>query len=276
MTNEQTPERETVIDGAPVTADEPSTEGDALLEAESVGRAEPPPTPTSDADAPTTVTSAPPPLAPLANQAATPAAPAAPASAWAAAPAAAAPPIAPPTMPTAPVAAQPAVAWQAAPPAVAVKGKRTMLAAVAGILLLLGGIGGVILGLLVAVVGGSFVSNFGQFGDFNNIPELNGADPGAVFGGVVVFLGLLVIAYSVAYVLAGIGVLRNSNWARVLGIVVSIISGLIWLSGVSTADQLADTRGAAGSMLFSLVALLIHVYIVVALLFFWRTKPSAA
>jgi hypothetical protein len=179
-------------------------------------------------------------------------------------------------MPTAQVAAQPAMAWQAAPPAVEVKGKRTVLAAIAGILLLVGGIGGIVLGLLFAVVGGTVVSNLGQFGDFNNIPELNGADPGAVFGGVVVFLGLIVVAYSIAYLLAGIGVLRNSNWARVLGIIVSIISGLIWLSGVSAVDQDLGTRAAAGSMLFSLVALGIHVYIVVALLFFWRTKRSAA
>lgn len=273
MTNEQTPERETVIGGTPVTGDEPATEGEALLSAESAVDVQPPPTPAADAEAPTTVT--PPPLAPLAYQAAMSAAPTDP-PATAPAPAWAPPPIAPPNPPTAPAAAQPAVAWQAAPPAVQVKGKRTVLAAIAGILLLLGGIGGIVLGLLFAVVGGTVVSNLGQFGDFGDIPELNGADPGAVFGGVVVFLGLLVVAYSVAYLLAGIGVLRNSNWARVLGIIVSIISGLIWLSGVSTANQVPNASGAASSLLFSLVALGIHVFIVVALLFFWRTKPATA
>jgi hypothetical protein len=177
------------------------------------------------------------------------------------------PPVAPPIAPP------PAVAWQA-PPVVVVKGQRTVLAAIAGILLLLGGIGGIILGLLVAVVGGTVISSF-NFSQFGDVPELNGADPSAVVGGVVAFFGLLIVAYSIAYLLAGIGVLRNSGWARVLGIVVGIISGLIWLSGVTNANQIPDSSGAAGGGLFSIVALVIHVYIVVALLFFWRSRPTA-
>lgn len=186
----------------------------------------------------------------------------------------AAPPVAPAPYP---VAAQPTVAWAAAPaPAVPVKGKRTVLAAIAGILLLLGGIGGIILGLLIAVVGGTFVSGLDQFTDLGDIPELNGADPGAVLGGVVAFFGMIIVAYSVAYLLAGIGVLRNSTWARVLGIIVGIISGLIWLPGVTTSNQIPDASAAAGGLLFSVVMLAIHVYIVVALLFFWRRKPSPA
>jgi hypothetical protein len=144
---------------------------------------------------------------------------------------------------------------------------------VAGILLLLGGILGALLGLLIAVVGGTFVSslNLDQFGSF---PELSGADAGKVVGGVVTVVGIIILAYSIAYVLAGIGVLRNSNWARVLGIVVGVISGLIWLSGVANAGQVADAGGAAANGLFSIVLLVIHAYIVVALLFFWRTKPT--
>jgi hypothetical protein len=254
MTNEQTPE------DAPMTG------------------AEPPAAPVPGSDTPTTVTPPPPPsLAALANQAAA-GPPPAPAPAPMAAPIAApmaAPMVPPPTAPTAPVSAQPPVAWQAAPPpAVAVKGRRTALAAIAGILLLLGGIGGILLGLLIAVLGSTVIGSLG--GQFGNIPELNGADPAAVFAGVIAFFGLIIVAYSVAYLLAGIGVLRNSNWARILGLVVGIISGLIWLSGLTNANQIPDASSARGSLLFSVIALGIHVYIVVALLFFWRTKPSAA
>ncbi len=181
------------------------------------------------------------------------------------------PSVPPPVMPE-PAMAQPAVAWSA-PPAVAAAGKRTGLAMAAGILLLIGGIGGILLGLLIAVLGGTVISNlnFDQYGPF---PELRGADPGAVAGGVVVFFGVIVAAYSVAYLLAGIGVLRTSNWARVLGIVVGIISGLIWLSGVGNAAQIPNARGAAGLGVFSIVMLALHAYVVVALLFFWRTRPS--
>ena len=168
------------------------------------------------------------------------------------------PPIAPPAMaPTAP----PAIAWAAPAAAAPVKGERTVLALIAGILLLIGGIGGILIGLLIAVVGGTFISNLGDFG---NIPDLKGANAGAVVGGVVAFVGAIIVAWSVAYLLAGIGVIRNSNWARVLGIVVGIISGLVWLSGATS------TSGG----LFALIGLGIHAYIVVALLFFWRTKPA--
>ena len=183
------------------------------------------------------------------------------------------PPVPPPAMPQ-PAMAQPAVAWSA-PPAVTTAGKRTTLAMAAGILLLLGGIGGILLGLLIAVVGGTVISNlnFDQFGPF---PELKGADPGAVAGGVVVIFGVIILTYSVAYLLAGIGVLRTSNWGRVLGIVVGIISGLIWLSGVTNAGQVRDPSGAAGLSVFSIVMLALHVYVVVVLLFFWRTRASPA
>lgn len=196
-------------------------------------------TPQPDAASPS---SEPPPLAPLVAAAATP----------------------PPMPAAAPMTAAvppPAVAWQAAPPAAPVKGQRTTLAMVAGILLLLLAIGGGLLGLLVVVLGSAFVSSLGDIG---NIPGYNG-DPAAIVGGVVAFFGLVIVAYSVAYLLAGIGVLRNSNWARVLGIVVGIISGLIWLSGVSSSN------GAV----FSIIMLAIHAYIVVALLFYWRTKVTA-
>jgi hypothetical protein len=181
------------------------------------------------------------------------------------------PPVPPPVIPQ-PAMAQPAVAWSA-PPAVAATGKRTTLAMAAGILLLLGGIGGILLGLLIAVVGGTVISNlnFDQYGYF---PELRGADPGAVAGGVVVFFGVIIAAYSVAYLLAGIGVLRTSNWARVLGIVVGVISGLIWLSGATNAAQVPDRSGAAGLGIFSIVMFALHAYVVVVLLFFWRSKPS--
>ncbi len=193
-----------------------------------------------------------------------PAAPAAPAAPTPIAPAA-----------PAPAAPTPPVGWEAPPVVVAAKGERTTLALAAGILLLLGGIGGILLGLLVAIVGGSVVSSL-DFSRYGNIPDLNGADPGAVAGGVVAFLGALIVVFSIAYLLAGIGVVRNSNWARVLGIVVGIISGLFWLSGLLNANGPQNAAGSGGAGLFLILALGIHVYIVVALLFFWRSRAPAA
>jgi hypothetical protein len=175
----------------------------------------------------------------------------------------AAAPIAPPPAPP--------VGWQAPPAVVAVKGERTGLALGAGILLILGGIGGILIGLAVALIGGSVASNF-DFSRFNNTPDLKGVDPGSIAGGVVAFFGAVVVAYSVAYLLAGIAVVRNASWGRVLGIILGIISGLVWLSGLSNSGN----ASGAGGGLFSIIAVAIHVYIVVALLFFWRSKPTTA
>lgn len=201
----------------------------------------------------------PPPLAPYANPAA----------------AAPAPPPQPPAAWGAPPAPQPAVAWGApAAAAVPAKGKRTMLAAIAGILLLIGGIGGILIGLLIVVLGGAFATTFGDFPGMQDIPELNGADPTAFVGTFVAFLGFIIVAYSVAYLLAGIGVIRNSTWARVLGIIVGIISGLIWLPAVTNPGSITSAGGGQGSVITAIVFFAAHAYIVVALLGFWRTKPA--
>ena len=168
----------------------------------------------------------------------------------------------------------PPVAWSA-PAAVVAPGRRTILAAAAGILLLAGGISGILLGLLIAVVGGTVISNL-NFDELGYFPDLGGADPGAVAGGVTVFVGVIIAVYSLAYLLAGIGVLRSSNSGRVLGIVVGIISGLIWLGGAKNAGQIPEASGALGLGAFSIVMLALHVYIVAALVFFWRTRTSTA
>lgn len=186
---------------------------------------------------------------------------------------AAAAPVAPAPAPPAPL---PPVGWQAPPVVVAAKGQRTSLALAAGILLILGGVAGILIGLLVAIVGGSVVSSI-DFSQFNNSPDLKGANAGALASGVVAFIGAVVVAYSIAYLLAGVGVVRSSNWARVLGIILGIISGLLWLSGVANANHAQNVAGASGGgILFSVLALGVHVYIVVALLFFWRNRSAGA
>ena len=74
------------------------------------------------------------------------------------------------------------------------------------------------------------------------------------------------------YLAAGIGVVRSRDWGRVLGIIVGILSGLIWLSGLSGGGRV----GVEDTIVGTLIGAGIHIYIVVALLFFWRTKPSSA
>jgi hypothetical protein len=183
-----------------------------------------------------TPSSEPPPLAPLVEQAGAPA------------------PVAPPP-------AAPPVAWAPAPAAVAAPGGRTGLAAAAGVILLILGILGGLLGLFVAVVGGSIASSLS---DLVDIPGVS--DPSGVVGGVVAFFGILVVIYSLVYLIGGIGILRSRNWGRVLGLIVGILSGLVWLSGLGQADR--------ANLPFTIIMLGIHAYVVVVLLFYWRTKTA--
>lgn len=184
-------------------------------------------------------------------------------------PAAAPPPIPPPAMPQPAVPLQPAVTWAPPPAPAAEAGRRTALSLAAGILLILGGILGALAGLAVAVIGRAFIQSIENFGP---MPQLEGIDMETFLGGFVVFFGIIIALYSLVYLIAGIGVLRSRDWGRVLGIVVGILSGLVWLSGLSSGGR----PGAGDSLVGTLIALGIHVYIVVALLFFWRTKPSTA
>jgi hypothetical protein len=208
----------------------------------------------------------PPPLAPLVNQSGAASGDQAsdttvqPTSTWEQ-PAFVPPPIPPPQ------AQQPAVNWSPPPAPASTAGQRTTLSMVAGILLIVGGVLGTLAGLAVAAFGSAFISSIERFGP---IPELEGMNVETFLSGFVVFLGIIIIAYSLVYLIAGIGVVRSRDWGRVLGLIVGILSGLVWLGGLGGRQGSGDSIGG------SLVALAIHAYIVVALLFFWRTKPSTA
>jgi hypothetical protein len=192
-------------------------------------------------------------------------------------PAAAPPPLAPLTAPSAPpaetpppAAPQPAVTWAPPPPPVApVSGQRTVLALIAGIIMVVGGILFGLAGLAVAVLGRAVIESMGDLGQF---PGLEGVDAGALAGGIMTFVGILILLFALAYLIGGIGVIRSRNWGRVLGLVVGILGGLLWLGSVTTPDVDGVNQSIGGS----LVMFAVHAYIVVALLFFWRSKPATA
>lgn len=171
------------------------------------------------------------------------------------------PPAAPVPPPAAPAPAAP-VAWSSTPTVTTVRGGRTGLAAAAGVALLVLGVIGALIGLLIAFVGGFFTSL--NIPEIQNNPDL-GPNGAGIVGGIVTFIGIVILVYSLAYFVAGLGVLRTREWGRVTGIVVGIISGLFWLAGLS---------GGRGGFVFALVLLLIHLYIVVVLAIRWR-EPVA-
>ena len=193
--------------------------------------------------------------------------PDAPPPAAAAPPAAAPPAYTPPTYtppPIAPPAAQPTVAWAPPPAATAATGQRTTLSLAAGILLVLLGALGVIFSLAVLTIGREVMKQF----DFSTIPGMEGAaDPNGIVTGVITFLGIFVLACSTFYVVGGVGIMRSKNWGRVIGIVIGILAGLIWLGSLANGNR--------SDVSFALVLLAIHAYIAIVLLFFWRNKAPA-
>jgi hypothetical protein len=184
----------------------------------------------------------PPPLAPLVQQASAPT---------------------PPPVP-------PPVAWAPAPPAAAVaRGGRTGLAAAAGVLLIILGILGGLLGLMITIFGSAIIGqlDLDQFGgDFTGLN-----DPAAVVSGFIAFIGIVVVVYSLVYLIGGIGIVRSRGWGRVMGLIVGILSGLFWLLSLTGSSS---SSGAGSSIGFVLVMLAIHVYVVVVLIMFWRTKTA--
>lgn len=167
----------------------------------------------------------------------------------------------PPVPPPAP---QPTVAWAPPPAASAAVGQRTTLSLAAGILLVIFGALGVLFSLAVLTIGREFMKSF----DFSSIPGMEpGADPSAIVTGVITFLGIFVLACSTLYIVGGVGVMRSKNWGRVIGIIIGILAGLLWLGSVA--------NGSRGDVAFALVLLALHAYIAIALLFFWRNRAPA-
>ena len=102
-------------------------------------------------------------------------------------------------------------------------GKRTTLSLVAGILLILGGMLGCLAGLLVAALVPAIV---GMIESVGPMPELEGMDAERFVGGAFVFIGIIVLVYSLIYLIAGHRRVRSRDWGRVLGLIVGILSGL--------------------------------------------------
>ena len=164
--------------------------------------------------------------------------------------------------------AQPVYVAPPAPPPVLVPGRRTTLAAGAGVVLIVLGVLGALFAIAVLTIGRGVIENF----DFSTLPGMGDIqDPGAFVSGVFGFIGILLLVFSVLYVLGGVGVLRTAGWGRVIGVVVGIIGTLFWLPAIAATGQVPDSNP-----LIAYLLLAAHLYAFIALAFFWRAKPSLA
>jgi hypothetical protein len=165
---------------------------------------------------------------------------------------------APPAQP--PPSMQPAATWAAPPPVVARPGRSGMAAGASAILIVLGALG-LALGVL-AFAGTAFLSQLtGDLGDIPGLPP--GTDAGDIVAGAFAFVGVIVIAYSLAYIIGGIGVWRGTGWGRGIGLTVAILSGLFWLAGLSGGSD-------RGGLVFVALMLALHAYVFFVLAFRYR------
>jgi hypothetical protein len=160
----------------------------------------------------------------------------------------------PPVPPVAPV------AWQA-PVATPLPPGRTSAVSGAAIILLVLGVIGLLAGLAVAASGA--VIGRGGNQSFEGLPGFPAGSAPAI-GGFVVIVGVLIVVYSLAYIASGIGVLRMRDWGRILGVVLSIISGIVWLRASTGAAATAGAFVVPGALLVA------RLYVIFALAARWR------
>ena len=110
------------------------------------------------------------------------------------------------------------------------------------------------------------------------VPVTPLAKVGALFlvivGALVTLAGLIVLVIGVLHILSGIGSWRGAGIARVLGIILGILFGLIALAGA--AGGTTDTNGASTSSgVVGWVVAAGYIYTAAVLIFAWKQKPAA-
>ena len=100
---------------------------------------------------------------------------------------------------------------------------------------------------ILAIFGGAVMGQITNLSDFSS-PDFTEEDATAAMalGRVFVFVfGGVALAIGLAHLLSGIGVLRRRGWARILGLVMSILGVLLWLL-VLVSTALAATQPIPG------------------------------
>lgn len=125
----------------------------------------------------------------------------------------------------------------------------------AGITLIVLGVLTLLLGVILLIVGGLFAGAAGGMPE-SEVPAGFGGMMGAFAGAIIVFM-LIVIAFGVLQLVSGIQVLAGRSWARITGIVVAAIAGLLALAGLGDSD--------GGGVIFSLVLVAANAFVIWAL-----------
>jgi hypothetical protein len=123
----------------------------------------------------------------------------------------------------------------------------------AGVVMIVLGALVILLGLLF-LIGGAFIGGAGSEIE-TEVPGFSGM-AGAV-AGVIIVLAVIFLAFGILNIVAGANVLGGRGWARITGIVLAIILGLLSLLG------LGEDQG--GGIIITLLLIAANAFIVWAL-----------
>jgi hypothetical protein len=181
----------------------------------------------------------------------------------------------------------PTPSWNPSPPGVSAAGGASGGVVAAGVILLVIATLLLIFGIF-AILGGAMMGQITNFSGETGLTEEQTAALVQVGRTFIFVFGGVALAMGLAHLVSGIGVLRRRGWARILGLVMSVLGVLLWLlvlvsSAVAgtqpiPAGYLQDSgltveeyRAIAGTgwivgMAFSAVGLAAYAYVMVVLI----------
>lgn len=104
----------------------------------------------------------------------------------------------------------------------------------AGITLIVLGVLTMLLGLLLLLGAGLFAGAAGSIPETADMPGMGGMF--GAFAGAILIFTLIVLGFGALQLVSGVKALGGRAWARVTGIVVAIIAGVLALAGIGSAE----------------------------------------
>ncbi|MEO8638781.1 MAG: hypothetical protein ABI458_02560 [Chloroflexota bacterium] len=178
-------------------------------------------------------------------------------------------------------------AWDPSPPGAYAATAASGGVVAAGVILL---VIATLLGIfgILAILGGAMIGQISNLSGQTGLTEEQANALMTVGRAFIFVLGGVAVAIGLAHLLSGIGVLRRRGWARILGLVMSVLGVLVWLlvlvsSGLAAvqpipAGYLQDSgltveeyRSIAGAgwiigIVFAAIGLAAYTYVLVVLI----------
>jgi hypothetical protein len=159
------------------------------------------------------------------------------------------------------------------------RGSVTILARVAGVILVIMGVFWAAVGAILIVGGNAFKSITDQFGALSTADANTVDQAGNIVGGVLVGFGVVILIVAIVEIFGGIGTLFGRTFGRAIGIFYSLIFGaflLVGLTGATRASDVTNDSSAGGGVIIVLVMFLLYLYTLIVLLLRWRGKARAS